>query len=283
MLSYTRSVRGRWVERPWGRMRVWESGRGPTLLAVHGLGGSGRYWEGLAGRVGDRFRVVAPDLSGFGSSDKPELDYDRGAFLEDLDAAIDADGGIAVVGHSLGGVLAVLWAGRHPARVSGLALAAAPFPEPRPDWDPSRWTERRTALPSAVGTALRVAWPVVSLPILATRRYPSSVVKDYGRQTMRSRVWTLWSLWSEPGLLGEVEEAAERLQGHALGLWQAEDDKRVGIENLRRWSMLFPMGERVSLPDGGHQFLLRTRFAPLEPWLRALPPPSSSTAPTLGP
>jgi 3-oxoadipate enol-lactonase len=43
-------------------MRVWEAGRGQPILLVHGLGGSGRYFERLAARLDGRFRVVAPDL-----------------------------------------------------------------------------------------------------------------------------------------------------------------------------------------------------------------------------
>jgi len=56
---------------------VWEAGEGPVILAVHGLGGSGRYWQGLADAAGDRFRIVAPDLGGFGTSDKPRPRDDR--------------------------------------------------------------------------------------------------------------------------------------------------------------------------------------------------------------
>jgi pimeloyl-ACP methyl ester carboxylesterase len=84
-------LRGRDVRRPWGRMRVWEGGSGTPLLAVHGLGGSGRYFQRLASLVGDRFAVVAPDLAGFGASDKPGGEsYDRAFHHANLDAALES-------------------------------------------------------------------------------------------------------------------------------------------------------------------------------------------------
>src|SRR3712207_6485262 len=97
-------------------MRVWEQGDGPTVLAIHGLGGSGRYWQGLADRTGERFCVVAPDLAGFGASSKPrDAAYDRAFHTADLDAVVEAcrtSGEITVVGHSLGAMLALVWGAR---------------------------------------------------------------------------------------------------------------------------------------------------------------------------
>jgi pimeloyl-ACP methyl ester carboxylesterase len=60
-------LRGRWLERPWNRIRVWEAGNGDPMFLIHGLGRSGRYFERLADRLEDRFRVVAADLTGFRS------------------------------------------------------------------------------------------------------------------------------------------------------------------------------------------------------------------------
>jgi pimeloyl-ACP methyl ester carboxylesterase len=251
-------------------MRVWESGRGEPLLAVHGLGGSGRYWAGLADRVGDRYRVIAPDLAGFGSSDKPWIEYDRAQHLGDLDALMRDVGPAAVVGHSLGGVLGALWAAGHPGTVRGLVMAASPFPAQEPRWQPPERLADGRVLPKVIGGTLRVAWPFVSLPILATRRYPRAVVRDFGRQTVHSRVGTLWALWSDPALAEEVSRAAPTLKGLAVELIHAEDDKRVGVGNVAAWASLLPEATVQRVPRGGHQFLLTSGFAPLEPWLRGL-------------
>lgn len=256
------------IELPWGRLRVWRGGRGPTLLAIHGLGGSGRYWRGLEDLVGDRYTIVAPDLPGFGSSDKPKVVYDRPFLLDAVDAVARDLGPAVVVGHSLGGVLGFLWSARHPARVRALNLSAAPFPQPRPDWDPARWAGPRRLAPAVVGAAARVSWPLLSLPAQAFSRYPGAVVRDYGRQTMRSRAWTLWSLWADPSLRTEVAAAAGRLDpSTAILLLQAADDRSVRPVAMNGWRDILPHADRQLLPEGGHQFLLHQRFGPLAPWL----------------
>jgi pimeloyl-ACP methyl ester carboxylesterase len=263
-------MRGRWLERPWGRMRVWEAGRGESLLALHGLGGSGRYWARLADQVGDRYRVLAPDLAGFGGSDKPPIAYDRPLHLGDLDALMRDVGPSAVVGHSLGGVLGALWAAGHVAAVRGLAMAAAPFPAGEQAWRPPDRLADGRVLPKVIDGTLRVAWPIVSAPIAAARRYPRAVVRDFGRQTVHSRVGTLFSLWSDPSLAGDVAASAPALAGLPVLLLHAEDDRRVGVGNVGAWASLLPRATLLRLPSGGHQFLLTSGFAPLEPWLRSL-------------
>jgi pimeloyl-ACP methyl ester carboxylesterase len=256
---------------PWGRLRVWRGGRGPALLAIHGLGGSGRYWQGLEDLAGDRFTIVAPDLPGFGTSDKPKVVYDRPFLLDALDAVAADLGPVVVVGHSLGGVLGLLWAARHPDRVPALNLSASPFPDPRPDWDPAGWTGARRLVPAAVGGLARVGWPLLSLPAQAFSRYPGAVVRDYGRQTMRSRAWTLWSLWSDPSLEPEMVAAAERLDADtSILLLHAADDRSVRPRAVEAWARLLPQARREVLPDGGHQFLLHGRFEALAPWLGEL-------------
>ena len=156
------------LERPWGRLRVWSAGTGPGLLAIHGLGGSGRYWEGLADQLLGRFTVIAPDLGGFGGSDKPEVDFDRAFHLADLEAVVAdlaPEGPLRVVGHSLGAVLGALWSGRTARAVDALALAAAPFPAGG-GFDERSLREMHPSLGRrAVAGAARVVWPAIALPM----------------------------------------------------------------------------------------------------------------------
>jgi pimeloyl-ACP methyl ester carboxylesterase len=257
---------------PWGRVQAWEGGDGPgRLLAIHGLGGSGRYWAALEDDLGDRFTVLAPDLGGFGGSTKPRIPTDRRFHLETLDALVADPGPWVVLGHSLGGVLAMLWAGRRPDLVAGLAMVATPFPEPKPAWDPAGWRGARAAVPRTVAGVARATWPLVSLPVQALGPYPPPVVRDFGRQSFGARAWTLWSLWSDPSLGADVRASAASLRGDLpILLRHAADDRSVAPASLDRWAELLPGADAALLPEGGHQVLLRSGFAIVEPWLRAV-------------
>jgi pimeloyl-ACP methyl ester carboxylesterase len=277
-----RRQRGRWFTRPWGRMRVWEAGPfgGRPLLAIHGLGGSGRYWQGLADRVGDRYRVLAPDLAGFGSSEEPASEADRVMHLLDLDELVADTFGdapsrpMAVVGHSLGGILATLWSARRPERCAALALAAPPWPSGRSMDVRSRGDRTTSRTRASIARGLRTIWPVIAVPVGAVRGYPAATVIDFGRQSVRSRTWALWSLWSDPALQPELEDAAEVLDGHVpVLIVHAHDDRTVRIAAHAPWVQLFPSARGEVIARGSHQFLLRDGFEPLASWLESLPAP----------
>ncbi len=261
---------GSWLDRPWGRMRVWQGGMGPAVLAVHGLGGSGRYWQGLADRIGDHSTVVAPDLPGFGASAAPEADIDRSLLLADLDAVVATlphDEPLRVAGHSLGSVLGALWTARHRDRVRMLAMAASPFPDGTAMDFRSRADLRPSPGRRAAARAARAIWPALAVPIGLVRGYPTEVVVDFGRQSVRARAWTMWSLWSDPDLEGEIEALSTLDGSTGTLLAHARDDRTVSVRANAAWGRVFPHAERRVLDDGGHQFLLRSGFQPVAGWL----------------
>jgi len=256
------------------------------VLAIHGLGGSGRYWGGLAEPLGERFRVVAPDLAGFGTSDKPrDAAYDRAFHLADIDAAVEAcigDEPIAVVGHSLGAMLALMWSAHRAERVREVGLVATPYPVPSRAWDPNAWRGPKATVLKGVAGLFRLAWPVLSLPVIASGRYPGPVVRDFGRQTLRARSRTLYAFWSDPTLPDEFAVIERIPRGTRVLLAHARDDRRVPAVNVGRWQRHLPHAEPLLLPEGGHQVLLRTGFEPLVTWLDRPGASPSPTAPTLG-
>ena len=99
----------------------------PVVLLVHGIASRAQQWERVMAELGDTAHVVAPDLLGHGSSAKPRGDYSLGAHangLRDLLAALGHDR-VTVVGHSLGGGIAMQFAYQFPERVERLALIGA--------------------------------------------------------------------------------------------------------------------------------------------------------------
>lgn len=152
--------RGRLVEVPGTRLHVRELGSGPALLLVHGLGGQmGHFTYGLAQRLAERYRVVVVDRPGSGYSHR----HAGGAGLRTqagaLAALIDTLGldRPVVVGHSLGGAVALTLALEHPERVAGLALLA-PLTQPQEEVPPV--FRALTIRSEAVRTA--VAWTLAT-------------------------------------------------------------------------------------------------------------------------
>lgn len=102
------------------------AGEGPPLLLLHGIGDSARTWEHLLPVLSQRYTVIAPDLLGHGFSDRPRADYSVAAYangMRDLLGVLGIDR-VTVVGHSLGGGVAMQLAYQYPDRVERLVLVA---------------------------------------------------------------------------------------------------------------------------------------------------------------
>ena len=102
-----------------------ELGSGPPVLLLHGWPTSSFLWRNVMVPMARGNRVVAPDLPGFGGSDKPlDVPYDFDLFESTLDeflAALDIDE-VGLTVHDLGGPVGVHWAVHRPQRVTKLAL-----------------------------------------------------------------------------------------------------------------------------------------------------------------
>lgn len=97
----------------------------PPLVFLHGWGASHKFWRHALAAFSPRYRCLAPDLVGFGLSEKPERDYSVPALAAWLERFLDAAGipRATIVGHSMGGSIALLFAIEHPARVERLVVS----------------------------------------------------------------------------------------------------------------------------------------------------------------
>lgn len=111
---------------------VSQAGHGEPVLLLHGFGASSWAWRFVAPRLAEDFRVLAPDLNGFGWTERPEdfESYTGEGQIEMLLGVLDTLGieRVHVAGHSYGGALALTLAHRHPERVRSLVLIAAAHP-----------------------------------------------------------------------------------------------------------------------------------------------------------
>jgi len=108
-----------------GPLHVDTRGHGPPLVLLHGWAMHSGIWGGLVADLARRHRVHAVDLPGHGFS-APEPSFTIEGVVRSLDAAFAAERSpLTVIGWSLGGQIALVWALAHPERIARLVLVAA--------------------------------------------------------------------------------------------------------------------------------------------------------------
>ena len=174
----------------------------PALLFLHYFGGSCREWDGLIALLGDRHRCIAPDLRGHGNSpDAPTHTVDDMA--EDVAALLDTLhlGVYRLVGHSMGGKIALALASRPPVGLHSLVLLAPSPPGGQPMTDSDRdatleaWNNRagvEAMLTGATGSPLP--------PALAERFIADNLLTTH----------LAWDDWQT---VGSQENISDRMAG----------------------------------------------------------------------
>ncbi|MBW8886876.1 MAG: alpha/beta hydrolase [Fibrobacteres bacterium] len=104
------------------RLRIEESGTGPAILCLHGVGGCGAWFTGLARRLEDRFRILSLDLPGTGQNRQAFAPFSIERCARVLAEYLEKreTGPVAVLGHSMGAILGLHLAAAVPARMRAL-------------------------------------------------------------------------------------------------------------------------------------------------------------------
>lgn len=116
---------------------VWGEAGNPGLVFVHGGGANAHWWTHVAARFADGYRVAAIDLSGHGDSDHRD-EYSMVGWTDEVMAISNAagfDGKPVVIGHSMGGFVAVVTAALHSDDLEGIIVVDSPVTEPDPEVD----------------------------------------------------------------------------------------------------------------------------------------------------
>ena len=109
------------------RVQFTIAGQGPPVVLIHGVAGRASQWDQIVPLLAETHTVVAPDLAGHGESANPRGDYSLGAHasgIRDLLVGLDIEGA-SMVGHSLGGGIAMQFAYQFPERCERLVLVSS--------------------------------------------------------------------------------------------------------------------------------------------------------------
>jgi len=233
----------------------------PTLVLVHGYTGSKENWYRLAEALGHRYRLVIPDLPGWGESErKPGANYGYAAQADSLAAFIDkaAGGPVVLIGHSMGGGIAAVAAARHPeevARVGLLNASGVRFDDNRFGADVLAGKNPFGVTDEASLNAYldilfnddtgrpRIPWPA-SQALIAKRRadgaFERSVLDRIGRGRERFLPY----------------ELAVDIRQPALLLW-CRQDRVIDASALAIYAQRIPQAQKALLDGCGHMSLMQ--------------------------
>lgn len=259
-----------------GPQRVFSGGGGAPVVLVHGAGDQAGGWSRVAPRLAKSFTVVAVDLAGHGESAPSSGTIPFAALLAGMDGAMKVlpQGKVTLVGNSLGGWVATVWAKAHPERVQHLVLVnGGPLLGDRPDLtlQPKTRAEADRTL-----QALRDP----SAPLI-----PDFIVDDIIRR-------------SQTGPIGRLAAEAKTMPPYLLDgklggfdvpvdlLWGASD-KLLSVDYAKRLAAQLPAARLTVIERCGHapQVECSERFtdALLKILKDPLPEPTVSAPPVKAP
>lgn len=234
---------------------------GPTVVMLHGFTGSKENWFPVARRLGERYRVVVPDLPGWGESNR--IDDANYGFLAQSERvarflqAVSPDEPVVLLGHSMGGGIAALTAARHPDRVARVALIDAAG---------VRFRDNRFGIDVLAGRNPFAVYDEASL-----QRYLDTVFfDDAAKPTIpwpADRVYiarrTQDAAFEQAVLdrIGRSDERflpgddAVRIRQPALLLW-CRQDAVIDASALALYAQRIPQARRVMLEGCGHMSIL---------------------------
>jgi pimeloyl-ACP methyl ester carboxylesterase len=230
------------------------TGSGPAVVLIHGMLNTSRHWRGVAERLVDTHTVIAPDLHGHGGSAGPMGDYSLGAHaagIRDLLSGLGIERA-TIVGHSLGGGVAMQFFYQFPERVERLALVSSGGLGREVSW-PLRLAaapgmERLLGAASS-GPVLRALASVDNVYAAAAHRALASL------DTPSARRGFLWTLRSVIDLGGQKVAATDRLYLLAamptLIVWGGRDHT-IPVVHGRAAHAAIPGSRFELLPEARH-------------------------------
>jgi pimeloyl-ACP methyl ester carboxylesterase len=239
----------------------------PPALLLHGLGDEADTWRYLIEPLSPRWRVIAPDLPGFGRSEKPRraytLDFLRGCLFELLELLSVRQ--VFLVGHSLGGMLAHGMLLEQPERASGLVLLDGALLTRTQRLSPQLLLFMAPLLGEWLYTRLRkdpqAAYDTLRAYYAEMDKLPQ-VERDFLFYRVNQRVWSddqrrayFSTLRNMAGSISRLQKGLParlaQLRTPTLILWGAQD--RINPpENGTALAQLQPEARLVLIPEAGH-------------------------------
>lgn len=227
-------------------------GTGIPIVLLHGFPLDHHLWDEVTPFMEDTFDIILPDLRGFGESSTVDSPYGMDDFASDIGGLLDQLDiqRAAIVGHSMGGYVALAFARQYPERVRGLGLVSSQVLADAPERKEGRYKSAEDVSANGIGSVVEAMTPKFTT---------DEGLQSYARASMERQ--------QPAAYIGALKAMAERPDSTALlssfqfpvVIIHGEADLLIPIERAREVKTAHPQAHLVEISGAGHMPMMEAK------------------------
>jgi pimeloyl-ACP methyl ester carboxylesterase len=228
------------------------SGEGPTLVLLHGFPLDHHLWDEVVPLLENTFDVITPDLRGFGESTTIDSQHSMDNYASDIAGLLDQleIQRAAIVGHSMGGYVALAFARLYPDRVSGLGLVSSQVLADPPDRKEGRYKSAADVEANGIAAVVETMTPKFT---------SDERLQAYARISMERQ--------QPAAYIGALRAMAERIDSTPIlssfhfpvVVIHGDSDSLIPIDRAREVKAALPQAHLVEFPGAGHMPMMEAK------------------------
>ena len=227
-------------------------GDGPTLVLLHGFPLDHHLWDEVVPLLEDTFDIILPDLRGFGESTTIDSQYGMDDYASDIAGLLDQleIQKAAIVGHSMGGYVALAFARLYPDRVSGLGLVSSQVLADPPERKEGRYKSAADVSANGISSVVETMTPKFTT---------DEKLQSYARSSMERQ--------QPAAYIGALRAMAERADSTTLlssfhfpvVIIHGDADSLIPVDRAREVKAALPQAHLVEIPGAGHMPMMEAK------------------------
>jgi pimeloyl-ACP methyl ester carboxylesterase len=227
-------------------------GEGPPLVLLHGFPLDHHVWDEVVSLLENTFDVILPDLRGFGESTTVDTPYSMDDYASDVVDLLDQLGirKAALVGHSMGGYVALAFVRLYPERISGLGLVSSQVLADAPERKEGRHKSAAEVAANGIGSVVEAMTPKFT---------SDEGLQAYARSAMERQ--------APAAYIGALKAMAERMDSSPLlssfnfpvVIVHGGADSLIPIDRAQEVKSALPQAHLVEIPGAGHMPMMEAK------------------------
>lgn len=234
------------------RLAFERRGKGTPMVLLHGFPLDHHLWDEIIPFLEDQFDLILPDLRGFGGSSTVDSFSSMEDYASDIAALLDHMGlpKAAIVGHSMGGYVALAFARLYPERVSSLGVVSSQVVADTPERKEGRYKSAAEVADKGIASVVETMAPKFT----ADTRF-----QEYARKSMEQQ--------QPAAYIGALKAMAERVDStpllstinYPVVLVHGDADALIPVDRAREVKASFPQSHLVEIRGAGHIPMMEAR------------------------